>query len=161
MLTDRTSRADRVQYFDQHIWPHLGPVYNFARWMVKNREDAEDIVQEALAKAYQAADSFRGTDPRTWLLAIVRNQALNFVSRRKPDAEEMHREPADPAPGAELRLAVRTAIARLPGEFREALLLREMEGLSYKEIASVLRIPIGTVMSRLSRARALLMEELR
>lgn len=157
------------QSFERAIWPHLATAYNFARWMVRNHHDAEDIVQESFVKAFQSAATLRG-DARPWLLAIVRNSAINFLNRNKmrnttpiQDAAE----PADPAPGPETSLAeagraqaVRDAIERLPAEFREALLLREMEGMPYKEIAYVLKAPIGTVMSRLSRARALLVEEL-
>jgi RNA polymerase sigma-70 factor (ECF subfamily) len=165
-----TSRADRTDFFERNLWPHLAAAYNFARWMVHNHHDAEDIVQESFVKAFKSAETFRGTDPRSWLLAIVRNSALNFLSRGKQgrtSAIEETTEPADSAANPEASMeqsrrtqVVRAAIARLPQEFREALLLREMEGMAYKEIAYVLKVPIGTVMSRLSRARALLVEEL-
>lgn len=127
-------------------------------------------MQESLVKAFKSADSFRGTDPRPWLMAIVRNQAISFLTRRKTEAIRAMAnvaEPIDSSPDPEARAAltrreeeVRAAISRLPDEFREALLLREMEGMAYKEISYVLKIPIGTVMSRLSRARALLVTEL-
>lgn len=162
---------DRTQYFENALWPHLRGAYNLARWLVGNRQDAEDVVQESFAKAYQAADRFRGGDARPWLLAIVRNTALTFLQRRKPKLEvewsENLPEPADRTPGAETQLIerarrdrVRSAIARLPEEFRETLVLREIEGLAYKEIAWIMKIPVGTVMSRLSRARNLLIQEL-
>jgi RNA polymerase sigma-70 factor (ECF subfamily) len=162
---------DQRSFFDRALWPHLRGAYNLARWMVGNRQDAEDVVQESFTKAFQAVDSFRGDDARAWLLAIVRNTAVNFIQRRRPKPEvdwsENLPEPADRTPGPETRLIqqerreqVRSAIERLPREFRESLVLREIEGLTYKEIAWVLKIPMGTVMSRLSRARSLLMQEL-
>lgn len=165
-----TRPTEQNQAFERAIWPHLAAAYNFARWMVRNHHDAEDIVQESFVKAFKSAETFRGADARPWLLAIVRNSALNFLSRRrqqKATSMEDSPDPVDSSPNPEASLdqvrrdeTVRNAIARLPLEFREALLLREMEGMAYKEIAFVLKIPIGTVMSRLSRARALLVEEL-
>jgi RNA polymerase sigma-70 factor (ECF subfamily) len=152
------------------MWPHLAAAYNFARWLVHDHHDAEDVVQESFVKAFKSAETFRGSDVRPWLLAIVRNTAINLLNRNRQQGTEAlpdAAEPADAAPGPEASLdqtqrgeLVRAAIARLPQEFREALLLREMEELSYKEIAQVLKVPIGTVMSRLSRARALLVGEL-
>jgi RNA polymerase sigma-70 factor, ECF subfamily len=173
-LPDQRSRdhlqSEERRHFENTIWPHLTAAYNFARWMVKNHHDAEEVVQESFLKAFRAAASFRGTDPRPWLLAIVRNSALTFLSRsNRPDAgsPEAAPEPADSAPGPEESLLerqrrehVRAAIAALPQDFREAILLREMEGMSYKEIAYVLKVPLGTVMSRISRARNLLVESL-
>jgi RNA polymerase sigma factor (sigma-70 family) len=162
---------NRAAQFDQTIWPHSRAAYNFARWMVHNDHDAEDILQESLLKALQAIHTMRGADARPWLLAIVRNTAINFINRKQPametnwsDSIERHPDTAlDPESSliAESRRdRVRSAIARLQPEFREALVLREIEGLAYKEIGFVLRIPIGTVMSRLSRARDLLAQEL-
>lgn len=159
----------RSRYFELTVWPHMRSAYNLARWLVRNGEDAEDIVQEAFLKAFKALDSYRGGDARIWMLAIVRNTAMNFVRKRKPDAavdlEEI--EPADRSPNPEQglleesrRQRVRLAISRLEPEFRETLVLREIEGLSYKEIAAILEIPPGTVMSRLSRARQRLLMEL-
>ena len=152
------------------LWPHLRAAYNFARWLVRNDHDAEDIVQESFVKAYLALDRFRGGDSRVWLLAIVRNTAMSLLRRRRseplPGREEAP-EPPDHTEGIEDRMIagerrrqVRTAIERLPGEFRETLILRELEGLSYKEIAGVLDVPVGTVMSRLARARNLLLRDL-
>jgi len=162
---------DQRHQFESSIWPHLRGAYNLARWLVGNQHDAEDVVQESFIKAFQAADRIRGTDPRAWLLAIVRNTAFNHMRSRKSKAEigwgEHLPEPADHGAGPESnlleeerRIRVRSAIERLPMEFREALVLREIEGLPYKEIAWVLKIPVGTVMSRLSRARKLLMQDL-
>ena len=161
---------DRSRHFDEMLWPHLRSAYNFARWLVRNDHDAEDIVQESFVKALAGLDGFRGGDARVWLLAIVRNTAMNLLRRRRSEASpapEETRELVDHAEGieetliaGERRKQVRAAIEQLPGEFREALILRELEGLSYKEIAGVLDVPMGTVMSRLARARNLLMREL-
>jgi RNA polymerase sigma-70 factor (ECF subfamily) len=162
---------DRASYFDDMLWPHLRAAYNFARWLVHNDHDAEDVVQESFVKAFVALDRFRGPDARVWLLAIVRNTAMTLLRRRRsqpvPASGDLPPEPVDHTAGAEetliareRRRKVRTAIDQLPGEFRETLILRELEGLSYKEIASVLDVPLGTVMSRLARARSILMREL-
>lgn len=149
------------------VWPHMRSAYNLARWLVRNGDDAEDIVQDAFLSAFKALDGFRGGDARTWVLAIVRNTAMNFLRRRKPgtqiDTDLMEDGSPNPEQGmlAEARREqVRRAIARLEPEFREALVLREIEGLSYKEIAAVLDIPVGTVMSRLARARQRLLQNL-
>ena len=154
------------------MWPHVRAAYNVARWLVRNNHDAEDIVQESFMKAYKAIDTFRGGDARVWMLAIVRNTAMTFLRRRKPDitvnwSVQEQPEPEDHAPDPERGLLeqsrreqVRGAISRLAPEFREAIVLREIEDLSYKEIASILNIPMGTVMSRLSRARNQLLVEL-
>jgi RNA polymerase sigma-70 factor (ECF subfamily) len=139
--------------------------YNFARWLTGNDHDAEDIVQESFLRAFAAADAFRGRDPRPWLLAIVRNTSMNFLRKRRTERAVEWRdglpEPVDGGPSPERRLQIRKAIASLPEDYRETLVLREFEGFSYKEIAEATNAPIGTVMSRLSRARALLVEQLR
>jgi RNA polymerase sigma-70 factor (ECF subfamily) len=166
-----TTLDDRTAYFDSVIWPHARAALNFARWLVSNDHDAEDIVQESLLKAVQASSSVRGADVRPWLLAIVHNTAMNFVRRKRPALETSWNESAalypDAAPDPERTLIsqsrrerVRSAIARLQPEFREAIVLREIEGLAYKEIGYIMKIPIGTVMSRLSRARQLLAQDL-
>jgi RNA polymerase sigma factor (sigma-70 family) len=158
-----------AEFFDQNISPHLRAAYNFARWLVRNDQDAEDIVQESFMKAFTAADEFRGQDTRVWLFTIVRNTTFNLLRRRRSERtvswEEELAEPVDKAANPESALIdrsrrerIREAVAELPDDHREALILREFEGLSYKEIAAIINIPIGTVMSRLSRARALLLD---
>ena len=161
----------KVRFFELTMWPHMRAAYNLARWLVRNDQDAEDIVQESFLKAFKAQASFRGTEAKTWMLSIVRNTAMDFRRRDKsgiavPLGEE-GREPKDDSPDPERvlldqsrREQVRHAISHLEPEFREVIVLREIEGLPYKEIASVLGIPMGTVMSRLSRARNLLLVEL-
>ena len=148
------------------VLPHLDGAYNLARWLVKNGTDAEDLVQESYLRAWKGFAGFRGTDGRSWLLAIVRNTCYTWLrgNRRHELAvefnEDLHSEsPAVPEPERLLaesagREALGKALEELPAEFREALVLRELEGLSYKEISDVAGVPVGTVMSRLARARA-------
>jgi RNA polymerase sigma factor (sigma-70 family) len=160
----------KVRYFELTMWPHMRAAYNLARWLVRNDQDAEDIVQESFLKAFKAQESFRGNEAKTWMLSIVRNTAMDFLRRYKSGQAVSlgdEAEPADNSPDPERviielsrREQVRQAIAHLADEFREVVVLREIEGLSYKEIAAVLGIPMGTVMSRLSRARSLLLVEL-
>ena len=146
------------------LLPHLDAAYNFARRLAGNDHDAEDVVQEAYLRAMRYGASFSGQNPRAWLLAIVRN---TFFSMRKGNIpgqgavsfdEEVHREGEDPGPEADLlksadARAVNQALDELSLEFREIIVLREFEDLSYKEIARVTGAPVGTVMSRLARAR--------
>jgi len=143
---------------------HLDSAYNLARWLMRNEHDAEDAVQEAYLKAFRHLAGFRGGDGRAWLLAIVRNSCYERLQQRavrdhSPFDEGIHsvgRSTINPETSllekenAEL---VREALAELPLEYRELLVLRELEELSYLEIASITKIPVGTVMSRLSRAR--------
>jgi RNA polymerase sigma factor (sigma-70 family) len=161
----------KVRFFELTVWPHMRAAYNLARWLVRNDQDAEDIVQESFLKAFKAQESLRGSEAKTWILSIVRNTAMDFLRRLKSGSTvtlgEQGNEPEDEAPDPERlfleqsrREQVRQAISHLAPEFREVVVLREIEGLSYKEIAFVLSIPLGTVMSRLSRARALLLVEL-
>lgn len=162
----------KVRTFELTMWPHMRAAYNLARWLVRNDHDAEDIVQESFMKAYKAQESFRGSEAKTWMLSIVRNTAIDFMRRHKASPtttlSEPGYEPKDASPDPERVLLqqmrrdqVRQAISQLEPEFREPIVLREIEGMSYKEIAAVLDIPMGTVMSRLSRARNLLLVELR
>jgi RNA polymerase sigma-70 factor (ECF subfamily) len=154
----------KLALFEQTMVPHLKAAYNLAMWLTRNSPDAEDLVQEAYIKALRYFDGFRGEDGRAWLLAIVRNTCLTWLRRTKsveqtqPFDERLHGggEVADP----EAMLlnefhagAVRDCIEALPLEYREAIILREIEEMSYKEIAEVTSIPTGTVMSRLARAR--------
>ena len=152
--------------------PHLDAAYRFARWLCRSSTDAEDVVQEAFLRAFRAFDTLRGTDVKAWLLAIVRNchaTAMQQQQRRATvalpdDHEEALRsadlaaspDPESAAAAEDERRTLDRLIAALPEEHREVLLLRELEDMSYREIAAVTRVPIGTVMSRLARARAAL-----
>ena len=162
---------NRRQQFEAQALPHLDAAYNLARWLSRSPADAEDIVQDAMLRAYRAFDGFRGGDIKPWLLTIVRNcwrNASADTRRRKHtvlpeeyDAPLLSEEPSPKATVADASEGRRlnAVIALLPNEFREVLILREMEDLSYREIADVTGVPIGTVMSRLARARALLKEK--
>ena len=150
--------------FEQIALPHLPAAYNLARWLVRNDQDAEDVVQEAYLRAFKFFDGYRGGESRTWLLTIVRNTCYSWLQRNRAreltdSIDETEIEAADFA-NPELRLVqdadaqmVRAALAELPLEFREVSVMRELEGLSYKEIAAIADLPIGTVMSRLARGR--------
>jgi RNA polymerase sigma-70 factor (ECF subfamily) len=146
------------------VLPLLPSAYNLARWLTRNEHDADDVVQEAFLRAYRFFPSFRGTDARAWVLTIVRNACWTFLrasrSREVASGLDEADEPVDGAASAEEDLVRRAdgarlarALDELPGEFREVVVLRELEELSYREIAEVAGIPIGTVMSRLARAR--------
>ncbi len=163
---------ERRRLFDALVRPHMAAAYNFARWMVRNEHDAEDLAQDAMLRAYRAMGGVAVREGRTWLLAIVRNVCLTWLARdRGREAtttfdEHVHTDGArgsDPETLLLERMDVerlRRAVEELPDEFREVVVLREMEGLTYKEIADVAGIPIGTVMSRLARARQRLQERL-
>jgi RNA polymerase sigma-70 factor, ECF subfamily len=151
---------------------HLDSAYNLARWLLRNAADAEDVVQEAYLRALKYAGSYRGGDVRAWLLTIVRNTAYDWLRKRHargssdPFDERVHVQPeTEPDPERRLlrdaeRRRVAQALEELPLHQREILVLREWEGLSYKEIADVMGLPIGTVMSSLSRARGRLRQAL-
>lgn len=158
----------QAQRFEQAAMPHLAAVYNLARWLTRNDHDAQDMVQEAYLRALQAFDRYRGGDARAWLLTIVRNTCYTWLRQRGAGDlasstgtnevwENIAADPDGEPEARALRQAdgrlVRQALEELPVEFREAFVLRELEGLSYKEIADVTDVPIGTVMSRLARAR--------
>jgi RNA polymerase sigma-70 factor (ECF subfamily) len=151
--------------FEQVVLPHLHAAYNLARWLVRREQDAEDVVQEAYLRAYRFFSGFHGGDARAWLLQIVRNTSYTWLQQNRPQEsaaefdEEMHSDtqiPVNPetlAMESANRERLHRALEELPPNFREVLVLRELEGCSYKEIAEITGIPIGTVMSSLSRAR--------
>ena len=156
---------DKLARFEQCIMPHMDAAYNLARWLAGNDPDAQDVVQDACLRAFKFFGGFRGGDSRSWLLRIVRNCFYDWLRHQAradletPFDEQVHGPAADsPAPDAALlekadKELVHQALEALPLEYREVLVMRELEGLSYKEIADVAELPIGTVMSRLARAR--------
>lgn len=169
---------DKQKTFDAVVMPHLDAAFNLARWLARNDADAQDIAQEALLRAFKFFNGFHGDDGKSWLLAIVRNTFYTWLQKQhgrrseEPFDENIHGD--DPAlvdtlpnNNPEVLLMQRaskriidSALERLPVECREIIVLRELEDLSYKEIADIVAIPIGTVMSRLSRARKLLRDQL-
>jgi RNA polymerase sigma-70 factor (ECF subfamily) len=161
----RLTESPRLSEFERKVLPHLDAAYNLARFLMRNEQDAEDVVQEAALRAFRFFDSFRGENSRAWFLQIVRNTSFTVLKRNRPDEmniafdEELHGGQTPPMDAgialdrAQDRQTVRAAIEQLPPEFREAITLRELEGASYKEIADIAGVPIGTVMSRLARAR--------
>lgn len=152
--------------------PHFDAAYNLARWLTRRSEDADDVVQEAYLRAFTFFDNFRGGDGRAWLFTIVRNTCYTWLRKNHGQDlmtefdETLHSAPADSSSPEtqQLRRAdsemLKEGLEKLPAEFREVLVLREMEDLSYKEIAEITGLAIGTVMSRLSRARRRLHEYL-
>lgn len=169
----RAGRQDSSTRFEEMALPHLNAAYNLARWLVKNEQDAEDIVQESFLRALKFFGSFRGENARAWLLTIVRHTCYTWLKQNRPaagtstpfdenlhgDLETVGNQELLLLKKADIRL-VREAMQELPLEFREVLVLREMEGFSYKEIADMVSVPLGTVMSRLARARKWLQERL-
>jgi len=159
------SPQEKLRVFDERISPHLRSAFNLARWLTRTHADAEDVVQEAFLRAFSSLESLRGEDSKPWLLAIVRNTSLTWLKRNRHAAtaialEDRVEDPSEPSPDPEETLLiscdrerVREALQLLPYEFRESIVLREMEGLSYREIAATTGVPLGTVMSRLSRGR--------
>jgi len=155
--------------FDAVVLPHLDAAYTLARYLTRNAHDAEDVVQDACLRALKYFDGFRGeagTSARAWLLTIVRNTAHSWHKQHRTDGlavefDEREHSPAVTNRQPEARETLGRALDRLAPEFREVIVLRELQGLSYKEISDVTAVPIGTVMSRLSRARARLQEALR
>lgn len=162
----------KVARFEQIVLPHLGAAYNLACWLLRNPADAEDVVQESYLRAFRFFGGYHGGDIRAWLLTIVRNTTYTWLQQNRSrefaepfndKVEEIRDDALDPetlviqAAGVE---ALRAALNELPIEFREVIVLREFEDLSYKEISAIAEIPIGTVMSRLARARRRLQEQL-
>ena len=163
---------DKFSRFEEAILPHLDAAYNLARWLMRNEDEAADAVQDACLRALRFIGGFRGGDGRVWLLAIVRNACYSRLkrgARREMETEfddEIHRletEAANPEDLLERSRDSETlgrALEELPEEFREIVVMRELEGMAYKEIAEVAGVPIGTVMSRLARARKRLQQAL-
>ena len=159
------SEQSKIVRFEEVALPHLKAAYNLARWLVHDDNEAEDIVQEAYLRAFKFFGGFYGGDSRAWMLTIVRNTCYTWLQQNRVlrlaepiDDKIDELGPADSDPETLLLQSadsqmVREALQELPVEFREVVVLREMEGLSYKEIANVVDIPIGTVMSRLKRGR--------
>ena len=175
-----TSDDDKAR-FASVVLPHLGDAYALARWITGDRSDAEDVVQDACLRAFRAIETFGGSNARAWTLTIVRNAAYTWLSKRRAmpmiavgDLEDIERAqllegasgrgPSQgPTPEAELiakadAAQLQAAIAALPPQFRETLVLRDLHDLDYREIAEVTGVPVGTVMSRLARARRRLIE---
>jgi RNA polymerase sigma-70 factor, ECF subfamily len=169
-LTEQT----KTRRFEAIALPHLDAAYNLARWLTRNDRDAEDVVQEAFLRAFKFFGSFHGENGRAWLLGIVRNTCYTWLQQNRkqdlntPFDEESHsfglQGQSQPDNNPETILArnedlqrLNEALEKLPLEFREVVVLRDLEDLSYKEIAEVAAIPIGTVMSRLARGRRLLL----
>jgi len=161
----KSLEKDKLTQFDQSILPHMNAAYNLARWLTRNEHDAEDMVQEAYLRAFKFFNTFHGLDGRSWLLSIVRNVCYTWLQQNRAQElttmfdEETHSVNGDTSNPATLVLQsadqqiVRQAVEELPVEFREVVVLRDLEGFSYNEIAEVANIPLGTVMSRLARAR--------
>lgn len=170
------SSWNKTKRFEVTVLVHLNAAYNLAGWLTRHGPDAEDIVQEACLKAFKYFDSFHGTEAKSWFLAIVRNACYSRFQQNKQqissipldkDEDEDAQQYADTADGPEQYLSklqdarlLDAAIALLPIEFREVLILRELEDMSYKAIADIAQVPLGTVMSRLARARNLLRQYL-
>ncbi len=169
--------AEQDRRFESSVLPHQDAAYNLARWLTGNDQDALDVVQDAFLRAHRSIDSLRGADGRPWLLAIVRNACFSWLRINRPvevagSLDEAERdfvvagEGVSPNPESLAlesldRKVLNDAIAAMPAPFREVLILRELEELSYQQIARVTGAPIGTVMSRLSRARRLLAQSFR
>ncbi len=161
-LTD----VDKRHSFDLLMLPHMDAAWNLARWLMRNDHDAEDVVQDAFVRAWRFYDGFHGSQSRPWLLAIVRNTAYSWMEKNRsghemPDDDRIDERVVEIGPEA---LAIRgdekrrlnVALDLLPAQYREVIVLRELEDFSYREIAQIAAIPVGTVMSRLARGRKLL-----
>jgi RNA polymerase sigma-70 factor (ECF subfamily) len=170
---DQLEQKNKLASFEATVMPHLPAMYNFARWLLQNESDAEDVVQESYLRALKYFQGYRGGDSRAWLLAIVRNTSHNWLQQNRsqqltdPIDETIEALAAKDSGNPETLLLdridqelLKQAIAELPIEFREVLVMREMEELSYKQIASLCDLPLGTVMSRLARGRSRLQQRL-
>ncbi|MCW3055811.1 MAG: polymerase subunit sigma [Chthonomonadales bacterium] len=160
----------KTRRFERIVLPHVKAAYNLAWWLLRNEQDAEDVVQEACLRAYKHLDRFRGEDARAWLLTIVRNEGYDWLdrNRRRERTVSLDQTSIDiPSETDNPEVLVmrnidmgllHEGLENLPVEFREVLVLRELEELSYREIAAIVEIPLGTVMSRLARGRKRLQE---
>ena len=160
----------RLELFEELILPHLDAAYNLARWLMRNEHDAQDVVQEAYLRAFRFFDAYRGGDGKAWLLAVVRNTCRTWQRRRNRDStsvpfdefahsNETGRLNQEGSVAAREEMTVlRNCIEKLPDDFRAVLVMRELEEMSYQEIAEATGLALGTVMSRLSRARKRLTE---
>jgi RNA polymerase sigma-70 factor (ECF subfamily) len=156
---------DKQARFAQAVLPHLDAAFRLARWLTRNDHDAEDVVQEAYLRAYKSFGRFHGEDGRAWLLAVVRNTCYTWLKHHRahelmvPFDEQVHGTGSDAMNPERLFLrktnaeVLRAALEELPVAYREVVILRELEGCSYKEIAAIADVPLGTVMSRLTRGR--------
>jgi RNA polymerase sigma-70 factor (ECF subfamily) len=163
------SERQQLDNFERAVLPHLNAAYNLARWLTRNDADAEDVVQEAILRAFRYFEGFSGENPKAWLLSILRNTCFTWLSRNRPaemaplddalsDSVALADEGGVQTPerailAADERGRLDRLIAALPAEFREVIVLREQEELSYREISEIIAVPVGTVMSRLARAR--------
>ena len=175
--------ASRQTDFAHVVMPHLDDAYNLARWLTGSASDAEDVVQESLLKAFKYFAGLRGSDARPWLLTIVRRTCFTWLHANRPrqlvftDDEAgvelqnratvvaLHPRSADTPESLladnEVKAQLNAAVEALPPHYREVVVLREIHGLSYKEIADIAEVPIGTVMSRLARARSVLLDRMK
>ncbi len=179
--TPNLDKQTKSRRFEEIFVTHLDAAYDLARWLTRDEHNAEDMVQEACLRAYRFIDSFHGENGRAWLLAIVRNTYYSWLEKNRSQALNVpfDEEALDDNGGAsctmehdasfsvdrvlqqeDCRRVINTALGQLPPEFREVIVLREMEDMSYKEIAVIVNIPLGTVMSRLARARKMLLRSL-
>jgi RNA polymerase sigma-70 factor (ECF subfamily) len=168
----KATLKEDLMSFEALMLPHLDAAHNLAKWLLRNEQDAQDVVQEAFLRAFKSFSGFHGSNGRAWLLTIVRNSSYTLLKNNRvadlttPFDEEIHASDDKSVSAAtilehsEHAELIREAMDELPAEFREILTLRHQEGLSYKEIADIAQIPQGTVMSRLARARAKLKEYL-
>ena len=163
---------NKLALYERTVMPHIQAAFNLARWLTRNDQDAEDVVQEGCLRAFRFIEGFHGGDSRAWVLAIVRNVSYTWLHRNQnhdlalPIDDRLH-DIADEGQNPEAvvfkrldRQAMAQALEELPVEFREVIVLRELEDLSYKEIAQIADLPIGTVMSRLARARQRLQQNM-
>jgi len=160
--------------FEQTVLPHLDAAYNLARWLTRNDQDVQDVTQEACLRAFRFFDGYQGGNMRAWFLTIVRNTCYTWLHQNRAPGgsdevfdEEIHSTDESGGASPEIqalagadRETLRRALEELPEVFREVLVLRELEGMSYKEIADVSSVSLGTVMSRLARARTRLRQAL-